>query len=305
MILVAVSRDVEDRVAGREHAPQSTLGAFQPPASLVHVHGLARAHAAQQLLVRVLERARRARQDRVDRTGADACTEQLFDQLHDIAAADAVACREHSHGSFKARPERAACDLSGKLRSRALATARAAHALGAMLDHDRRDDRQLFDLMALRIADGDEILRRELMPTATAPGPALDDLLDRARRQQLTAVALMARLRALRTPREVLAASRTALARRARTRRLRRATRTAPKLTFQRRDPLILARNPRAQLLDPRRQPLVLLRDSQQHRHHRVTTLPINRLRLNPLHNPQFRRQAMSTYPPTERLRFS
>jgi hypothetical protein len=77
-----------------------------------------------------------------------------------------------------------------------------------VLDHDGRDDGQLFDLVALRLARGHELFRREAVSTATALGPMLDHPIDRARRQQLAAVVLMAILGALLASRGVLGARR-------------------------------------------------------------------------------------------------
>jgi len=66
-------------------------------------------------------------------------------------------------------------------------------------------DRQLFDLVAPRLARAHKLPRREEMPAAAALGPMLDYVIDRARRQQLPAVALMTILGALLAAREVLA----------------------------------------------------------------------------------------------------
>jgi hypothetical protein len=105
VILVAIGGDGKDGVAGGEHAPQRALGALQPPAGLVHVQVLALAHAREQVLVGMLEGICCAREDLLDRAGADARAEQLFEQLGHIAAAHAVARREHPDSGFKAWTE--------------------------------------------------------------------------------------------------------------------------------------------------------------------------------------------------------
>ncbi len=52
--------------------PHRALGALQPPAGLIQVHGLASAHAREQLLVGIPQSIGSAREDRVDAAGADA-----------------------------------------------------------------------------------------------------------------------------------------------------------------------------------------------------------------------------------------
>jgi hypothetical protein len=59
-------------------------------------------------------------------------------------------------------------------------------------------------------------------------------------------------------------------------------------LTLERRDPLILPRDPRGQLLDLRLKPLVLRRQRQQHRDDGITTLPVDRLGLTTLQATRF-----------------
>jgi hypothetical protein len=86
-------------------------------------------------------------------------------------------------------------------------------------------------------------------------------------------------------------------------RRLRRVPRRAPGLALELSDPLLLPRHPRRQRLKPRRQPLVLRRQLQQHLDDHLTALLIDRIRLGPLH-PRF--VAARLYPPpTECLRVS
>src|SRR5580698_3635853 len=71
------------------------------------------------------------------------------------------------------------------------------------------------------------------MSTATALGPILDNLVDRARRQQLPAATPMATLGALLATRRILATRLPALARRIRTRGCRGVTRAAIQLALQ------------------------------------------------------------------------
>ena len=134
-ILVAVAGEVKEGVTVGEHSPQRALLAGGAPAGLVHVQALAGAHALSQILIRVFERPRGALQDRLDRAGAQARAEELFAELHDIAARYAVAHRQRRHGRFKARAEGAVCDLGGQLSPRLLAAAGTAHARATVLDH--------------------------------------------------------------------------------------------------------------------------------------------------------------------------
>lgn len=62
--------------------------------------------------------------------------------------------------------------------------------------------------MTRRLSGADAIAVSEHMPAAATHRPVLDNLIDRPRRQQQTALALMTRLRALLSPRGVLAAPR-------------------------------------------------------------------------------------------------
>jgi hypothetical protein len=78
------------------------------------------------------------------------------------------------------------------------------------------------------------------------------------------------------------------VARRIGARRLGAVARAATQPPLQLRDPLILAGNPSGQGLDLRLQPLVLSRQRQQNPDDRVTAPFVDRLRLNPLHTPEF-----------------
>ena len=186
-------------MAAGEHSPQRAALPGGAPAGLVHVQALAGAHALSQLLVWLRQRPASALEDRLDRAGAQAHTEELFAELHDIAARDTVSHRQHRHGRFKTRTKRAASDIRGKLRPRPLTAAWAAHPRAAMLDHPGRDHRQPFDLMAHRLTHAEQLARRENTAALAALRPVLDDLIHRTQRQQLAAVTLMPRLGALRT----------------------------------------------------------------------------------------------------------
>jgi hypothetical protein len=69
-----------------------------------------------------------------------------------------------------------------------------------VLGHAHRHHRQLLDLTARRLPLGDQVGLTEHVPARAPGGPVLDDLVDRPRRQQRTALALMLGLRSLRPP---------------------------------------------------------------------------------------------------------
>ena len=165
-----------------------------------------------------------------------------------------------------------------------------------MLGHGDRDRRQLLDLVAHRIADGDQLVLRELVAAVAAIRPMINDLVDRPRRQQRPPLALMPRLAALTATRGILAAPR----RRTRmidTRRLRAIARAPVQPPLKQRDPLILTRNPRRQDLNLRPQPLVLRRQRQQNLDDRLPAPLEDRLRVGALHTPYF--AAPELCPPT------
>ncbi len=108
VLLVPAGGDGKDGVAVGEHAPQRALAAFQSPARLVHVQALTSAHTPEEILIWFLQRVRGAGQDRLDRASANTRAEELFAELHDISAADAVTHRQRRHGRLQARPERGA-----------------------------------------------------------------------------------------------------------------------------------------------------------------------------------------------------
>ena len=149
-----------------------------------------------------------------------------------------------------------------------------------MLGHRDGHHGQLLDLMARRIAGGDQFARLKDVAAATARRPVLDDLVDHAGRKQLAALALMAGLSALLATRRILAPSRRRTGR-ILARRLRGITRRALALALQLRDSLVLTSDPIGQ--DPQ-----LLVHPQQQRHDDITALVIDRLGLGPLHTTGF-----------------
>jgi hypothetical protein len=72
-----------------------------------------------------------------------------------------------------------------------------------MLDHMGRDDRQLFDLMAGRLAHTKKLPHGKDVTAVALRRPVLDELIDRREWQQLPAVTLMPRLRARTAPRRI------------------------------------------------------------------------------------------------------
>src|SRR5882724_1547768 len=160
-----------------------------------------------------------------------------------------------------------------------------------MLGHADGDRWQLLDLMTRRVVDGDQLGLAEHMPAATAPRPVIDELVNRPRRQQRPALALMTGLGTLVATRPILPAPRCA-ARRVLAGRLRRVARVATKPPLQLGDALLLLGHALAQRLDLRVHP-------QQYGHNDLTTLPVDRLRLGPLHTTRF--DASRLCPPTHR----
>ena len=65
------------------------------------------AHAREQILVGILQSVGGAREDGVDRAGADARAEELFAELDHVAAAHAVAYRQRRDSRLQTRPESA------------------------------------------------------------------------------------------------------------------------------------------------------------------------------------------------------
>src|SRR5665811_1671320 len=128
--------------------------------------------------------------------------------------------------------------------------------------------------MAHRLTHAEQLTRSEHVAALATLRPVLDELIHRACRQQLAAVALMPRLSALRTPRAILSPRKPPLARRIRARRQRGVTRTLSQLPLQ--------------LLHPRLQLLDTQVHRQQNLDYSLTPRVINRLRLRALHTPRF-----------------
>jgi hypothetical protein len=141
-----------------------------------------------------------------------------------------------------------------------------------MLNHTHRDRRELFDLVARRLAHRAALLRGEHMPAAAARRPVLDYLVDCPRWQQRPAVPLVAILGALLAATGILTPRRGAG--QVRTRRARGVARALPQLSLE-------LLHPRLQLLDTPVHP-------QQNLDNSLTPSVIDRLRLSALHNPRF-----------------
>ena len=199
MVLVAVRGDREDRELLGERAPQRAL--LRPSAATrSHPCSAPASAATRRAAARRAARARR-RHGRGSRrrSGRDPRAEQLLAQLDHVAARDTVAHRQRRDRRLQARPERAPGDLRRQLARALDAAVGAAHALAAMLGH--RGPRSA----AAPRPDGAPARRTATRSASTNTWPqphdarpVLDDLIDRPRRQQLTTLALMTRLAALR-----------------------------------------------------------------------------------------------------------
>src|SRR4051795_11210560 len=121
------------------------MASAESPAGLVHVDRARRADTRKDVVAGLGQRVGGPREDRVDRAGADARSKQLLAELDEVAAADAVADRQHRDRGLIARPERALTDADGQLPAPPTPAARAAHALAAMFLYGDRDRRQLLD----------------------------------------------------------------------------------------------------------------------------------------------------------------
>src|SRR5215211_7074347 len=282
--LVTVRGDPVDREGVGEGAPQRAALSLQPPAGLVHVERPAAPHPPREILVGPLERVAGTGQDRVDRASAQARTEQLLAQLDGVPPRDTIANRERRDGGPQPRTERAAADPGRQLAGPFVPARRAAHAHALMLDHPDRQPRQLLDLITPRRADRDPLGLGEDVPAATDRGPVTDDLVDRRRRQQLTAATLMTGLRARRTTRGALRTPLPARPRRIARRRPRRITRVPRQLALK-------LLHPRLKLLDPTIHP-------QQNLDHHPPPSVVDRLRLSALHTPKF--DAAESCPPDQ-----
>jgi hypothetical protein len=163
-----------------------------------------------------------------------------------------------------------------------------------VLDHPDRQLREFFDLVKDGLSNRIVFLFTENVPAATAHRPMLDYFIDRARRQQIPTVTLVPRLPAMPTARRTLAPLRRAGGR-IRARRSRGIPRATVQPPLKLGDPLILTRNASFKPTD-------LLIHPQQHRHHGLTALVIDRLRLQALHTHKFDEAELCPPTPTERL---
>jgi hypothetical protein len=206
VVFVAVGANAQHRVTVGERAPQRAPLAGGAPAGLIHVQRRRGTDALEQVGVGLLEGVGDPGQDRVDRPGADPGAEQLLAQLDDVAARDAVTHRQHRDRGVKARPERARRNVGAQRGAPAAPAGRAANARALMLGDRDRQPWQFLDLVAHRHANRYQLVGGEQMATLTALRPVHDDLVAGRRRQQIAALALMAGLRALRSPRPILPA---------------------------------------------------------------------------------------------------
>ena len=161
-------------------------------------------------------------------------------------------------------------------------TIRAADPRALMLDHDRRDLRQLLNLVTHQLTDRDPLRIAEHVPAPARHRPMHHDLIDRDRFQQLAAMPLMTRLAALALTRPPLRPRRLASLpdrRRITRRRPRRVPRALGQLTLQ-------TIHPSGQLPD-------LAIHPQQHLDHHLATRVIDRLSLSPLHALKFDRAVL------------
>jgi len=89
--------------------------------------------------VRLRQRLARLPHDDVDRAGGDAGSEELAQQLHGVAAGDAIAHREGGDRRLQARAEGTRRHLGRKPGARDGPAVRAAQALQAVLAQGDRD----------------------------------------------------------------------------------------------------------------------------------------------------------------------
>src|SRR3954451_8524419 len=107
------------------------MASAESPAGLVHVDRARRADTRKDVVAGLSQRVGGPREDRVDRAGADARSKQLLAELDEVAAADAVADRQHRDRGLIARPERALTDADGQLARAAGARSRGSARAGS------------------------------------------------------------------------------------------------------------------------------------------------------------------------------
>jgi len=160
----------------------------------------------------------------------------------------------------------------------------------AVLNHLHGQNGQLFDLANSRLANRMVLPCTEHVAATTPLRSVLDHPIYCARRQQLTPVALMAGLAARLASGGILTTP-PHRGRRIYARWLGAIARTAIQPPLELSDPLVLTSNPSFQPPD-------LLIHPQKHRHHGLTALAIDRLRLQALHNNGFDNARLC--PPTQ-----
>ena len=127
MILVTVTRDLQERVAAGEQSPQRAALPGGAPAGLIRVERPRVADPPEQVLIRLGERFAARGEDRVDTAAGPAGAEQLFAELDHVAARDTVAHRRCDQRRLQPRAEATRGDLRWQLRTRLTPTGRAAN----------------------------------------------------------------------------------------------------------------------------------------------------------------------------------
>ena len=219
-------------------------------------------------------------QNRINASGAEASTEELFAELDHVTTGDTVAHRQGHERRLEVGTEAARGHLLRQLRTRLTPTRWTAKPLRTMLDHPHRQLRELFDLVNDGLPNRVALLLTKDVSTVAARRPVLHDVAHRAHRQQIPPATFVPGLPATTASRGALA-SLECFARRVRARGSRGVPRAAVQSTFQLGDPLVLTRNTSFKPAD-------LLIHPQQNRHHNLAALLIDRLRLSALHTPVF-----------------
>src|SRR5215208_2221746 len=231
--------------------------------------------------------AHRLLADRVDAAGADSGAEQLPGQLAGAATRDPVARRQRNDRRPQPGPERRPGDPRRQPGRRLDRAAAAAQPLGAMLDDEHADRRQLADLTTTEPAARPTLILCELVPAAAASiRVVLDDLVDLVLGRQPATGAPMALLRARLVPASALGQQllglRACFLAPLLTRLgwiLRWRPRTRPRVT-----PRLILKPP-----DPLLQPLHRRGQLQQSLHARLAPTVVDRIGLSPFHNRNIR----------------
>ena len=191
MIVVTACGDLQDRVALGEHAPDRALGAAQPPAGLVHVDRPGRTDLVEQVLARLGQRVGGAGEDRVDRPGTDPRANSCSQSSTTSRRLMRLRTESVTTAACNRGPNALSATSAGSWPARPAPQPGQRTTLALVLGHPDRHHRQLLDLTTRRLAHRDAIGLAEHVPAATAGRPVLDDLVDRPRRQQRPALALM------------------------------------------------------------------------------------------------------------------